>query len=231
MSQKETISYLLIRTLGNFLVLLSLYGVIATFAPIISSELSYHIMQKRGVVIKVSKDKESSKSISKTPVVKTVSFMDILAGSKEQIMTPIDPLFSILIPKIGANVKVIPNVDPENPKEYLTSLQQGVAHAKGSVFPGHPGITYLFAHSANNWWEISHYNAVFYPINNLTTGDEIDIFFEKRRYVYHVTQKIISSPQDVTFLTSQHTGAQQLVLQTCWPPGTAFKRLYVVAKK
>ena len=153
-----------------------------------------------------------------------------IKSNKEQILTPIDPLFSILIPKLGIDEKVIPNVDPDNPQDYLPVLQQGIAHAKGSVFPGFPGTTYLFAHSADNWWDIEHYNAIFYTLNNLSTGDEIAVFFENRRYEYVVSQKIIADPQDVSYLVSQHSGEQRLVLQTCWPPGTTFKRLYVLAK-
>jgi hypothetical protein len=37
----------------------------------------------------------------------------------------------------------------------------GVAHAKGTVFP-HKGNIYLFAHSTDNWWNVGRYNAVFY---------------------------------------------------------------------
>jgi LPXTG-site transpeptidase (sortase) family protein len=238
MTRNETIRFLALRTLGNFLILVALYGVVMTFGPAVMFELQYQVIQARHVQFTISstatkphldpllkKEGTAVKSVSKQP-----GFADILAGNKEQILTPIDPLFSILIPKLGIDEKVFPNVDPDNPQDYLPVLQQGVAHSKGSVFPGNPGTTYLFAHSADNWWDIEHYNAIFYTLNNLSTGDEIDIFFENRRYEYTVAQQIISDPQDVSYLTSQHAGEQRLVLQTCWPPGTTFKRLYIVAK-
>ncbi len=91
-------------------------------------------------------------------------------------MIPIDPLFSILIPKLGIDEQVVANVDPDNPSDYLPVLQHAIAHAKGSVFPGDSGTIYLFAHSADNWWDIEHYNAVFYTLNNLSVGDDIVIF-------------------------------------------------------
>src|SRR5687768_8091733 len=43
--------------------------------------------------------------------------------------------FQISIPKINANAPVIPNVDPFNEIEYKKSLENGVAHAKGTVMP------------------------------------------------------------------------------------------------
>jgi LPXTG-site transpeptidase (sortase) family protein len=244
MTRQEIIRFLILRTLGNFLVLVALYGVVMTFGPAVMYEIQYQVIEARHVHFTVA-NAETSDGIESASDVSAMfhrrnsspaqtkqapSFADILAGNKEQVLTPIDPLFSILIPKLGIDEKVIPNVDPDNPQAYLPALQQGVAHAKGSVFPGTSGTTYLFAHSADNWWDIEHYNAIFYTLNNLSLGDEIDIFFENRRYEYVVSQQIIADPQDVSYLTAQHGGTQQLVLQTCWPPGTTFKRLYIVAK-
>src|SRR5579872_2179403 len=245
MTRNETIRFLILRTLGNFLILLSLYGVVMTFGPALKYELQYQIIQMRHVhfvienvsgvshVSKVSRVNANRKNTTKAldthdtsdtldTFHKSPGFASILAGNKEQILTPIDPLFSILIPKLGVDEKVFPNVDPDNPHEYLPVLQQGIAHAKGSVFPGVAGTTYLFAHSADNWWDIEHYNAIFYTLNNLSAGDAITIFFENRRYEYVVSGQTISAPQDVSYLTSQHGGSQRLVLQTCWPPGTTF---------
>lgn len=223
---------------------------IVTFGPALTEELKVMIIQARGVhftidasttekttmigadTIHASSSAQRDISAHRSPAVtpkKDISIADVLAGSKQQIMIPIDPEFSILIPRLGANVKVFPNIDPDNPQEYLPALQKGVAHAKGSVFPGQSGTTYLFAHSADSWWDVGRYNAVFYTLNNLSNGDEIDVFFENTRYKYQVSEKIISDPKDTTFLTSQHGGPQRLVLQTCWPPGTTLKRLYVIA--
>ncbi|MGH7204310.1 MAG: sortase [Candidatus Levyibacteriota bacterium] len=250
MTRNEAIKFVILRSFGNFLVLFSLYGIIVTFGPALTEELKVLIIQTRGVHFKIKDDYASTQCHScegrnlanntgdprirendkKNVPSKDLSFTQLLSGSKQQIMIPIDPEFSVLIPKLGANVKVFPNIDPNNSQEYLPVLQKGVAHAKGSVFPGQSGVTYLFAHSADNWWDVGRYNAVFYTLNNLSKGDEIDIFFENTRYRYQVSEKIISDPEDTTLLASQHTGPQRLVLQTCWPPGTTLKRLYVIAK-
>src|SRR3989339_451702 len=62
-------------------------------------------------------------------------------------MEPVDQEFGIVVPKIGANSKVIANVDPYNSKVYQRALTQGVAHAAGTVLPGEIGNSFLFSHS------------------------------------------------------------------------------------
>lgn len=248
MTRNESIRFVAMRSLGNFFVLMSLYGVFATFWPIISAEARYVLIQTRGIQFSVANPNEphpdpllrgegsardplqQSTPKSQVPSPDQLTFTNLLTSSKEQILTPIDPEFSILIPKLGANAKVFPNVDPNDENAYLPVLKHGVAHARGSVFPGLSGTTYLFAHSADNWWDVGQYNAVFYTLNNLSEGDEINVFFEGIRYRYHVSQTIISDPQDITYITSEQSGPSRLVLQTCWPPGTTLKRLYVIAE-
>ncbi|MDP3941451.1 MAG: sortase, partial [bacterium] len=158
------------------------------------------------------------------------TFASVIAGPKEQVLVPKDPNFSILIPKIGANAKIFPNIDPTSEAEFLPVLQEGIAHAKGTVFPGIDGNTYLFAHSTDNWWNVGRYNAVFYLLKDLGPGDEIVVFFEGRRFNYIVTDKKTVAPTDVTDLVQSHGGPQQLILQTCWPPGTTWERLLIIAR-
>jgi sortase A len=232
MTREEKIKFVALHTLGNFLILISLYGVVATFGPAVYYELQLVVMKTRGVQFTVATPQQvHQEAIAAEPVATHApGFADILAGNTEQVLIPADTEFSITIPKIGASAKVFSNTDPANPTEFLPVLQHGVAHAKGSVFPGMKGNIYLFAHSADNWWNVGRYNAVFYLLKNLAVGDEIIVFFENRRYNYIVSQSLISEPTDVTLLTHMQTASQQLVLQTCWPPGTTWKRLYIVAK-
>jgi LPXTG-site transpeptidase (sortase) family protein len=239
MTRREEIRFIALHSLGNFLVLFSLYGVVATFGPFISEQAKFLILQARGVEFRVAQavtpnaeqpETPKEQPQNQTPSTPNRGFAEILAGDTEQVLTPKDPSFSLIIPKIGASSIVVSNVDADNKEEYTKVLKYGVAHAKGSVFPGFPGNTYLFAHSADNWWDVGHYNAIFYTLNNLSDNDEIVVFFENRRYNYVVKQKLIADPEDVTYLTGKQEGKHQLVLQTCWPPGTTWKRLYVIAE-
>lgn len=232
MTRSEKIHFVIVRSIGNFLLLFALYGVGATFGPVLYHELQFRLLQARGVEFAVdtgTKPEQRIKTEDKADASSSgPGFAEILAGKKEYVLTPKDTQFSILIPKLGASAKVFPNVDPGNPQEFLPVLQYGVAHAKGTVFPGMQGNTYLFAHSTDNWWNVGRYNALFYLLKDLAPGDEIIVFFEDRRYNYVVDRSFIAEPTDVSFLTNE-SGPEQLILQTCWPPGTTWKRLFVVA--
>lgn len=148
--------------------------------------------------------------------------------SKTEIK-PVNTDFSIVIPKIKVNAKVVKNVDPFDSKIYQKALTQGVAHAKGSGLPGFPGNTFIFAHSATDWAEANQYNAVFYLTNKLDPGDEITIYYEGSKYQYTVTEKKIVSGTDINYL-STNLNTNQLTLMTCWPPGTTLKRLIIIAQ-
>ncbi len=251
MSRKEAIRFVIVRSLGNFLLLLSLYGVGATFGPAFYYELQYRLIEAMGIQFQVQNAKIKDQSYNR-PITRSVkdnafntkdatenypdkkagkpSFLDVLAGEKEQVLMPIDTDFGILIPKIGANAKVYPNIDPANKAGFLSILQEGIAHAKGTVFPGMQGNIYLFAHATDNWWNAGRYNAVFYLLKDLGPGDEVIVFFERVRYDYVVTAKFVTDSSYIDLLSGEQTGQQRLVLQTCWPPGTSWKRLFVVAK-
>jgi LPXTG-site transpeptidase (sortase) family protein len=242
MKRSEIIRFLILRTVGNFLVLFAIFGIIATFGPALYYEFNFRIAQARGVRYVVSsniqlpkapaegKTRQGRQNQVQPSSAGTASFADVLGGPKEQILVPKDTDFSILIPKIGASSKIFPNVDPSNENQFLPILMQGVAHAAGSVFPGMNGNIYLFAHSTDNFWDVGRYNAVFYLLKDLTKGDDVVIFYKNQRYNYVVQKTQIVSPSDVSYLVdSQKQDKQQLILQTCWPPGTTFQRLLVFA--
>jgi LPXTG-site transpeptidase (sortase) family protein len=148
---------------------------------------------------------------------------------KEATALGLDAKFSLYVPKINAKSAVIDNVDLGKEKEYLDALKKGVAHGKGTHFPGQGGNIFLFSHSVSAPEYIKTYNAVFYDLKDLTEGDEIIIYFSGAKYVYKVSQKVITAPRDVSFLTKDY-GGETLILQTCDPPGTTLRRLLVIAK-
>lgn len=143
-------------------------------------------------------------------------------------IAPIDQNFSIIIPKIRVNTKVIKNVDPFDSKIYQKALTEGVAHAKGSGLPGFPGNTFIFAHSATDWAQANQYNAIFYLTSKLDPGDEIAIYYEGSKYQYTVTEKKIVNPSEINYL-SNNLSTKTLTLMTCWPPGSNLKRLIILA--
>ena len=148
-------------------------------------------------------------------------------GKIEKIV-PVSYDFGIVIPKIDANARVFPNIDPNKEEEFLPILRKGVAHAKGSSFPGQGKNIYLFAHSTDAFYHLGRYNAVFYLIGKLELGDEIDIFYKDKLFKYFVFEKKVVPPQAVEYLKS--SGEEILTLQTCYPPGTTLRRLIVRAR-
>lgn len=146
----------------------------------------------------------------------------------ESLLVPVDSQFSIVIPKIGANTKIIKNVDPFNSKEYQQALTSGVAHAKNSATPDKNGNTFIFAHSAGNWYQANQYNAVFYLLNKLTKGDEIIVYYQDKPYTYLVKEIKYVNQNEISYLASK-SDQNQLTLMTCWPPGTTLKRLLIIA--
>ena len=244
MKRSEIIKFLILRTIGNFLVLFAIFGALATFGPALYYEVGFRVAQARGVHYVISNsqfpisnnetDTQNSNQPEITPTIAPSSgvdnFANVLAGPKEQILIPKDTDFSILIPRLGASTKVFPNIDPSNQNEFLPILQRGVAHAKGTVFPGMQGNIYLFAHSTDNFWDVGRYNAVFYLLKDLKPGDDIVIFFENQRHNYVVAESKVVDSKDVSFITQAKNGKEQLILQTCWPPGTTWKRLLVFAR-
>ncbi len=231
MTARDKVQFLIFRTFGNFLLLVSLYGVYQTFGPILSQELRIRIEHMRGIRYEVIEESDIAVfNPPRAPRGAPGALSAIFSDKKEHILIPKDTLFSILIPKIGASERIIPNINSESPSEYHEALLRGVAHAKGTVFPGIPGNTYLFAHSADNWWTAGRINAVFYLLKDLEVGDDVVVFFENRRYNYQVSDKYIADPSQVSLLINSRSDKQQLILQTCWPPGTTWRRLFIVAK-
>lgn len=144
---------------------------------------------------------------------------------------PVNRDFSIVIPKIQANAPVISNINPYDASEYQMALTRGVAHASGTAYPGHAGNSFIFAHSSSDWYTANRYNSVFYLLHKLEKEDTIDIYYKGKKYTYEVLNKMLVSPNDISYLSPNiNEGRSTLTLMTCWPPGTTLKRLLITAQ-
>src|SRR3989304_9344289 len=129
---------LLIRTIGNFLVLGALFAIGFTFLPIISAYAKNTLDHLKGTKY------EAAPAVSTSQ-----SFGSLLGGentAKDKILIPPDPHFSIIVEKIGASAPVVANVNAADKTTYDAALKKGVAHALGTSFPGQAGGSHLFAH-------------------------------------------------------------------------------------
>src|SRR3989344_3785617 len=134
-TRKEFVTVLILRTIGNFLILSSLFLIVKTFYQPISQEIRYFVERKLNKQYIVSKPQDIiSPLIVEKPPSKSL-LASLLNIQPVEVMTPEDPSFSIVIPKIGANARVLSNIDASDEKMYLTALQNGVAHTLGTAFP------------------------------------------------------------------------------------------------
>lgn len=132
----------------------------------------------------------------------------------------------------GLNISAAPiilDVDGSNEKEYFKALEGGVAHYKGTAYPGKKGNSFIFGHSEYYQDKPGDYKEIFKNLDLLEVGDEIIIRSEKREYKYSVLKIEIIGPKDVEVL--EQTQDFHLTLMTCWPPGSIAKRLIVIAQK
>lgn len=213
----------LFRQVGLNLLFLAVVGVLFVVSPVIVPEITVGLKPKAELL---------PVQITFNQVVQKQEEFSRELASKEAQKYGVTTDFSLVIPKISAASKIIPNVNPSNEEEYRLALKSGVAHSAGTSLPGEKGTVYLFAHSTNSLANVSHYNAIFYQLKDLIVGDKIIIFYTGQMYVYQVTENFTTKADDTTWLTNPPAGGgeKRLVLQTCWPPGTTWKRLIVVAK-
>lgn len=217
---------LLIRTVGNFLVLSSLFFIVKTVYQPVYEELQFFVNDISGTSYVLEEEQGDTEVVDE----QRNGFAQLFQQQRVEVLVPEDPQFSVVIPKIGANARVVENVNPAVEEEYLEALNDGIAHARGTAFPGQGSHIFLFAHSTDYIWNIGSYNAVFYLLYKLEAGDEINLFYEGQRYTYAVEEKVIIEPTDVQYLTRK-TDYELLTLQTCWPPGTTLKRLVISSRR
>lgn len=134
----------------------------------------------------------------------------------------------VIIPKIKVNAPI--NLEPSISEAAIQkSLQTGVVHYAGTAIPGERSNIAIFGHSSNDWWEPGNYKFVFALLDKMVIGDQIQINYEGKKYVYQVASTKVVEPTEISVL--QPTKEPQLTLITCTPPGTSWKRLIVVAKQ
>jgi len=210
------------------MILTSLFFIARTLYEPVRQEARFLVNQwTNKTFVVATKEEEISFSLQKIGDKKGLLTRTI-NGKTAQVLIPEDPNFSVVIPKIGANARVVSNVDTSNEREYAEALKKGVAQAQGTAFPGEGGHIFLFAHSTDYWWNVSTYNAVFYLLGKLVKGDDINIFYKGERFMYRVVDSKIVDPSEVEYITRK-TNQEFVTLQTCWPLGTTFKRLLVFA--
>jgi LPXTG-site transpeptidase (sortase) family protein len=132
------------------------------------------------------------------------------------------------IPKIGISVPLI--VSPEaSQKDLEILLDEGAVYYPGSALPGQAGETVILGHSAPPQWPQIKHDWIFSRLDELTRGDEIDVYFNGQKFTFRVSGKFFLDrgeelPQTLTKVKNV------LLLISCWPPGKDIKRIAVTAE-
>jgi LPXTG-site transpeptidase (sortase) family protein len=208
------------RLIGFMLLALGLGGIAGPFVPQIRMETSYAIERLETGFKRLLPSKPLPGS---APVV-----VQPLVDANGAPIVPVNTDFSLIIPKIGVNAPVVANVDPAKPNKYKDALLQGVAQASTSFTPDGNGTVYLFSHSTSYDWFVKDLNAVFYLVKNLDKSDTIVIIYNRKRYTYQITGKMVVASKNTSYLYPT-AGRRSLILQTCWPPGSTAQRLLIFA--
>lgn len=223
----------LIRFVSYFSIMISIVWVAMIAFPIITAEFIYRKDQLLGIEYSLEPEDPTPSTVllngrgEQSQSTSSGGFRQI--SSNTNVIKPLSTEYGIVIEKINANAKVIPDVDPTNEKQYTQALTQGIAEAKGSTKPGQNGNLFVFSHSADGPFNISRFNAIFYLLRELEQGDKIVVFYQGKRYNYKVFDKTVTKPSDISFFTNRYD-KPVLTLQTCDPPGTLNNRLIVRAQ-
>jgi LPXTG-site transpeptidase (sortase) family protein len=136
------------------------------------------------------------------------------------------------IEKVGLSAPIIFGL-PDNNRVLYGGLEQGVVHYSATPKPGERGVSIILGHSSAYPWYKGAYGSVFALLGKLSIGDRIYVKYDDgQTFVFSVKQTVIFSPfKENTQLTQiEKSDKPTIVLISCWPIGTDYKRIAVVAE-
>ena len=139
-----------------------------------------------------------------------------------------DPVFRMIIPRIGLDMMVVEGVSEEDLKlgpGHYPSCRQGFwspfCTSFNEVWPGQDGRVIVSGHRTT-------YLHPFYNLNEVQRGDKIILDTRWGRFTYVVTRQEIVDPSSHAIVVQ--TGSPELVLTTCNPRYSAAQRLIVFSR-
>lgn len=109
-------------------------------------------------------------------------------------------------------------------------LNQSLIHYGGTGLPGEYGSAVIFGHSILPiFYDPTSYKAIFSTLPTLKEGAKIIVHYDGIEYNYEVIDKYITEPTDVSVLEQRYDNSY-LTLVSCYPPGTYYKRIVVIAR-
>ncbi|MCY3804682.1 MAG: class E sortase [Candidatus Saccharibacteria bacterium] len=157
-----------------------------------------------------------------------------------------DPTWKVIIPRLGISPPVVSQVESyksQNPTESPDSFEErmqdalelGVVHYPSTEFPGQRGSknnsnVVIIGHSSGSFYVPGEFKDIFSHLRDLELGDLILVNYQRKQYVYKIYETKVVKPGRTEVLEKvAHNNS--LTLITCDPPGSAAKRLIVVAQQ
>jgi LPXTG-site transpeptidase (sortase) family protein len=146
---------------------------------------------------------------------------------------PLPNQANLIIESIGVNTPIIFGVNTDTGDIYK-NLENGVVHYSTSPKPGQNGVSVVLGHSSAYPWYKGAYGSIFALLGKLKVDDKISIqYSDGRTFAYLVKQSIIFTPfkGDDRLTQIEQTQKSTLVLISCWPVGTNYKRIAIEAEQ
>lgn len=139
---------------------------------------------------------------------------------------------NLVISHLGISAPLVFGIGAEPAKIY-DSLEKGIVHYSDTPKPGQgKGASVLLGHSSAYPWYKGHYGSIFALLGKLEPGDRFYIEYEDgRRFTYEMKESIIFNPfiKDSRLSKLENPDKESVVLLSCWPVGTNYRRIAVRA--
>lgn len=139
---------------------------------------------------------------------------------------------TLVIDKVGISAPIVFG-SSTNVKNMYSALEDGVVHYSNTPKPGENGASIILGHSSSYPWYKGDYGNVFALLGKLQVGDTFYVeYADGQRFNYAVTQSFVFKPltDDARLTQIENITRPAVVLITCWPIGTNYKRLAIVSE-
>ncbi|MEK7151776.1 MAG: sortase [Patescibacteria group bacterium] len=139
---------------------------------------------------------------------------------------------TLKIDSLGISAPIVFNTGSDL-KNIYNNLENGVVHYSQTPKPGQNGTSVLLGHSSAYPWYKGQYGSVFALLGKLKPGDTLRIEYTNGpTFTFLIKQSLVFSPftDDAKLAEIEKTSGSSVILVSCWPVGTNYKRIAVQAE-
>lgn len=162
----------------------------------------------------------------------TLGGAELFPLAKDVEVKPLPSRARLVIDSIGIDAPLVFDVAPDNDTIYK-NLERGVVHYSNTPKPGVRGVSVVLGHSSAYPWYKGKYGSVFALLGKLKPGDTFYVQYEDGRlFVFKVKGAIVFNPfvADDRVTELERADGTNIVLISCWPVGTNYRRIAVQAQ-